>query len=557
MKLSTKMNQLRRQGRAPSFRPNSGFLTIPAGIMGLNYVDSIDKMKPAYSLELDNFLPQEGRLEFRKGSTEYDNVNDYTGITDNNPVISLVNHSDTLIAITTTSLYNTNRKTKINSSDLNYRTGINASEINSVLWHGYTWICCNNNTQAPIRLNPRVANQWENTEITFNFPYTFSSEETSPASSSEFIQAFPYKNRLWFVEEGNTRLWYTPLNAAASGELSSFDIGEVAGGLREVKFLTSLTYDSGEGIDDTLIIYCIDNENNGRILQYSGIDPEANDGTGFRLKGNYDVAVPVGSYPWLKFGGDVLVLTDRGILSLSSMLSGDPRKRRVSNKIDPKLRDYALNYKENPFWFINKLEGENLLLINVPQNTVKTQFALNLTTGAWSSFSGWNINCVIVYEDKILAGFSNGRILELFNGITDISENETEEPLRITGRWQSAYRVIRTEHVKFEYTRPFLETQGNLQVNLNLLVNYERASTASLRENAITIGTSGGLGTSWEGLTWANWRWGSPIKKLRKRFKTSANGNAVSVVISVISQTSIFNLYSCDVLYSGGGFFDQ
>ncbi len=122
-----------------------------------------------------------------------------------------------------------------------------------------------------------------------------------------------YRERLFFVENNLLSFYYLGAGAI-SGAGARFQLGQICNRGGYTMAVATWTIDAGDGADDHLV--AITSE--GEAVVYKGTDPSSS--TTWSLVGVYYVGRPLGRRCLFKFGGDLLLLTDRGLLPLSQDL---------------------------------------------------------------------------------------------------------------------------------------------------------------------------------------------------------------------------------------------
>jgi hypothetical protein len=214
-----------------------------------------------------------------------------------------------------------------------------------------------------------------------------------------------------------------------TGAATEFDFGtEFAHGGYLVA-LVSWTVDSGDGIDDRLVIV----GSQGDITIYQGTDPD--DPAKFSKIGTWYVGpLPGGRRCVSQSGGDVLILTQFGLLPVSRLQSSAhvpvDVQAHISFLIDPLLARLMQLYAAYPYWSIASLPREELILIQLPdqiQSPGGNFLAYKTPTGAWSLLNGTRYTNIVSIDNQIYAGTNDGRVVQAFNGALDNVLLETPE----------------------------------------------------------------------------------------------------------------------------------
>ena len=106
------------------------------------------------------------------------------------------------------------------------------------------------------------------------------------------------------------------------------------------------TIDGGNGPNDYLVFITSE----GEVALYTGIDP--NDATAFTKVGTFYVAAPLGDRCFLRYGSDVLILTENGAFALSTVLSAiaADRSKSISDRISQAFAYATSSFRTNLGW---------------------------------------------------------------------------------------------------------------------------------------------------------------------------------------------------------------
>jgi len=241
--------------------------------------------------------------------------------------------------------------------------------------------------------------------------------ELNGVASDKISHLNTYRNRVWMVETGSMNAWYLPTDSIAGtvGQVSLSGVFQKGGSLL---FTATWSLDTGAGLDDKIVFV----SSEGEVAVYQG-DPSD---TAFGLVGLYEASPPLGKNAWLKVGGDLLILTQIGIIPLSAIISKDPGAlalAAVSRNIQPDWVKEAQLRSGLP-WEIMKWSAENVAIVSCPVTssvsaTPPICFAVNLETGAWSKITGWNARCLVLHDDRAYFGTNDGRLVRMETGGSD------------------------------------------------------------------------------------------------------------------------------------------
>lgn len=212
--------------------------------------------------------------------------------------------------------------------------------------------------------------------------------------AADIVFVMSWKNRMWYIEKNSTSAWYSDVGVFG-GTLTEFNFGSRFryGGILAV--LADWTLDSGEGPDD----YIVAVSSAGDVIVYSGTDPSSS--ATFGLIGLWFVgAVPFGRRIISLYGGDMLLLSTYGLISMGALLEGkDPfsLEASLSWKIQAFINTALQATRAQFGWEIKIHPNLSRLVISSPLEAGKpfTQYVYDLNLKAWSI---WNDMPMITSE---------------------------------------------------------------------------------------------------------------------------------------------------------------
>jgi hypothetical protein len=228
-----------------------------------------------------------------------------------------------------------------------------------------------------------------------------------------------HQHRLWVVEKDTANGWFLPPDAI-KGTFQKYDFGPLFSKGGFLQFLSTWTLDDGSGATDHLIAV----SSRGEAVVYEGTDPE--DDQAWRLTGVYFIGAPMaGRRAFCKAGGDQYVLTQQGVVSMSSVLTSTRvnqfEDRLVTNKIQFLISELTSAYSPLFGWDMKYFPKDNMLIMNVPSVTVggNIQLAANQITNAWTEFLGIDSVCWNAFGSQQFFGDYSGRVLMFWTGTID------------------------------------------------------------------------------------------------------------------------------------------
>lgn len=235
-------------------------------------------------------------------------------------------------------------------------------------------------------------------------------------TTSTLSHVWAYRNRLFFVQTGTMNAWALPVDSigGAAIQISLAGVFKNGGSLLSGG---SWSYDAGNGINDR----CVFVSDNGEVAVFEGGDPsDIND---WRLTGRYDITPIMGKKGLLQIGGDLLLITQDGIVPMSQVVQKDPAAlslAAVTKNIEPEWRREVIS-RRGLNWEIIKFPQYNMGIVSLPNTSTTSAycFVVNLETGAWAKYTGWDANCLALHDDWAYFGTSTGTIMKMEIGGSD------------------------------------------------------------------------------------------------------------------------------------------
>lgn len=351
-----------------------------------------------------------------------------------------------------------------------------------------------------------------------------------------------HKNRVWFTQEGTLKAWYLATNAI-SGAATAFDLSAIARKGGYLMGMLTWTIDAGYGVDDLAAWIT----SNGEVIIYRGTDPASV--TTWALVGVFEIGAPIGRRCMMKFGGDLLLLTQDGVVPMAQGLQSsrlDPRVN-LTDKIQQAVSEAATIYSGNFGWQLLYYAKANMLIMNIPvaQGSQQQQYAMNTINKSWCNFQDVSANCWELFNDDPYFG-GNGYVGHFWNGFSDYPTQSTPVNINVTAL--QAFNYCGSSNQKhFRMIRPILNTNGQPATYANVNVDFDQSdTTAALSYNA----TGAAL---WDVALWdaALWSGGLQIQKAWQ----GANpiGFCMGVQLKGASQGIETHWMATDVEFASGG----
>jgi hypothetical protein len=359
---------------------------------------------------------------------------------------------------------------------------------------------------------------------------------TGPTTSN-FTSVETYRQRLYFLHKDFLGFYYLPADSIG-GAATAFRIGSLCrlGGKAVGQGTWSI--DGGSGPDDHYAVAT----SNGEVVVWHGSDPGVV--ANWTLGGVFSLGKPMGVNCFVKFGGDLLYLSENGVIPMSTILqsTGLNYTSSLTAKIQALIMKQTQLYGNNAGWKIHVNPKRSLVLINVPvSSTISTQFVYNSQSKAWSTFSGWNAADFIEYNGETY--FTTGGVIaKAFDGTSDFGND--------------IKAVCDTSFARF----------GTRQQLLPLMIRAIYASNASIgyslgiAQDFSAIYTDTGFGTTsasggvWDSALWNTAFWGGGFDMHRDWVTIAARGAiALSTRFSVLSKHATTVLLAFDYKFAEQG----
>ena len=383
--------------------------TTPAPVKGLNAYDSIVAMPPGFAIVLRNFFAQPYGCQVRKGYRKHvtegilgnvESLASHNGLTGSKLYAwALDNTTGTMYDVSTPNAPAVQKLTGLKNARWQHCNLANAAGVHMV---------CVNGEDNMIWVQPNDAI----IQVTSG---DGSVNTISGVDPKTFIDVYSHQKRLWFVEKNSSRGWYLPPEQI-TGVAKSFNFGTnwTRGGY--LSQIITWTIDDGNGADDHLA--AISSE--GQVSIYTGTDVEAVDN--WSLQGVYYAGAPAGRRAAVRYGGDIMMITEFGQVMMSDLLKStkvNPAEQNFSKYVQ-QLISQAVSLSRDEFgWQPFIFPAENMVIINIPATkTTSYQLVMNDITKAWSEFIGYNAYCWELHEQLPFFG-SFGGVYRAWEGTSD------------------------------------------------------------------------------------------------------------------------------------------
>jgi len=428
-------------------------MSVAAPIKGWNTRDPLANMDSRYAITLDNWLPGTGSVDVRPGMTAWE-----TGI----PAIveSLLAWkgpaSEKLFAFTSAGVYDVTAGgvagASVQARTSGYSCGVNFTTTGGaflVTVNGVDDLAYTNGT-------------------TWTTIASFAITGGGSINTNQLQNVNSFKRSLYFIPKNSMSFFYLPIDSI-TGTVSEYPLGGLFPKGGSLVAMGTWTIDGGFGSED----YSMFITSEGQAAVYLGTNPDSV--STWTLKGIYDLSPPLGLKCFCKFGGDLLVLTRRGLVSMTKILQ-DTRlspSASLSDVIGEAFSVAMASTGEQRGWEVIEFPDKNCLVCNVPQAefSFSHQYVMNTKTGAWCRFKGWDGFTFCFFNAKLYMGMV-ARVTQVFTPGNDLDASITAE-----AKTAYSYYSPRSRIKSWKLLRANLNIGGTISVNLALDTDFAKDGT--------------------------------------------------------------------------------
>jgi hypothetical protein len=497
--------------------------SIPAPIGGWNRRDAIADMPETDAIILDNMIPGTEGVSLRNGRDTH-----VTGL--GTYIESLMEYSPPsgvpkLFAAVPTAIY-----------DVTAAGAVGAAAVSSLTngrWQHTMFATASANFLVLANGADSVRNydgsSWTTPSIT-------------NVSSADLIHVTAHAQRLWFVEKNKLDAWYLGVSAI-SGAATKLPLGQFCKLGGYLVAIGSWSRDGGSGMDDMWVAVT----SNGEVVIYSGTDPSSS--TTWTQVGVFKIPPPVGRRCIVKAGSDLGILTAVGLIPLSAVLAANQSGQAlvaITDKISGAFKDYYQRSGTAFGWQVIEYPEKQLILVNIPytERSIQYQAVMNVRTGAWCRFTGFDFGCFSLLGSSLYAGDNTGTVWKY--SLEGHDDDGDEISATILQAFTNCGSLL---HKEVTQARPILMGPGNYTPVVEIKVDYDtRAPTA---EAGVTATTE----PLWNVALWNVSFWSSGSVQ-RKEWQSVSGGGLVIAPAIKISIAKELVINRTDILYEESGLVD-
>ena len=376
--------------------------------------------------------------------------------------------------------------------------------------------------------------------ITITFP------TGSTLTTADLAYVWIYQNRLWFIEKNSLNAWYLPVDQVG-GQLTLFPLGGVfpRGGTLMWGQSWSLSSGGNGGLSDQ----CVFCTTEGEIASYQGIDP--GQAASWSKVGTYRIGRPLGRKALIRAGGDLVIATTVGFVSLQMASQADYAalgRMAVSSPIEDEWAQ-AVRIRGEADWRCQVWADGQMVLVAPPTPAAQQPvvFVANSVTGAWGKITGWDITAMEAFQGRLYFGSRDGNVRWGWTGGND-------EGLPYTGHLLPLYDSMGAPaSIKLvKVARAVMRSLYPVTEKVTAMFGFSLAMPSP--PNAVTIP----IGNEWDNATWNESLWDADRAAVFKDDWRSVGGSGsdVSIALQITSGADIpldVELIRIDLTYATAG----
>lgn len=493
-------------------------VSLPAPTGGWNARDGLTAMQPLDAVTLTNWFPATTECVLRSGYTKH-----ATGIA--GQVETLMAYSggatDKFFAIADGKVYDVTSSGAVGAAVV---TGLTNSRWGycNIATPGGNFLSMANGVDAPRNYD---GTSWTTPVIT-------------GVTATTLENPILYAQRQFFIGKNTLKTWYLPTDSIA-GAANPVDVAPFATKGGYIVSHGTWTIDAGQGVDDHYVIMT----SKGQVIVYQGTDPS--NANSWSMVGVWDIGSPVGPRSLYKYAGDMLVVCQDGVIPMSAALQSSRvnPKVAITDKIQYAISEAITSYGSNFGWQLLYVPTINQLWLNVPvqEGANQQQFVMNTISGSWCNYTGWNANCLELFQDNAYFG-GDGYVGRAWNSGADDGQQINGYGLQAFNNFNGAGTLKR-----FTMSRPILRTNGTPAIYAGIDVDFDLSDTSEPLTAPASLATG-----VWDSSNWDNSIWSGPLKVLQYWQGIHGVGYYGAPIVKTSSLGSELRWVSTDIVIEGG-----
>jgi hypothetical protein len=506
----------------------SVIITMPPPVGGWNARDSLPMMPPTDAVQLTNVVPWPSDVRTRLGSTDW-----VTGFT--SPVQTLMPFnsatpgSKKLFAAAGTAIYDATSSGAVGAAVVSGQTNAQWQYVNFATSAGQ-FLCAVNGADSYETYN---GSTWT---ATATMPITGG----GTLNMNTVIGIAIYQSTLYFIPTNTLGFYYLPAQQI-TGTVTYFNLAALCKKGGYLVAIDTWTVDGGQGPQDYFV--ALTSEGEVVVFQGSAFSIAIGSPGYMNMVGVYFIARPIGRRCTWKYGGDLLILTERGIFPISVALAAASIDKRVAitDKIEPAFVANAQSFFSTFGWQLESHTQGQFLLVNVPSSP-PTQLIMQFQSKGWANFTGWSANCFLYFNGVMYYGGAT-TVTQCYLGKSD---NGNQINTTILPAFTQLRIIGQQKHVKL--VRPYFSADGNFNFAIGAAVDYLVPYAPNAPQSAPTTNSL------WDVALWDVGVWGS-LDAQSKPWTTVQSFPCVAFTpfFQIATNSSTIKLEAYDIVFARGG----
>lgn len=243
----------------------------------------------------------------------------------------------------------------------------------------------------------------------------------SSLDTSDLSYVWVYKQRIWFLEKNSLNAWYLPVDQVG-GELTLWPMGGVF--VRGGTLIWGQAWSSDSGGAGGLSEQCVFTTTEGEVAAYQGLSPDPDQG--WTKVGMYRIGRPMGDKAFMRAGGDIVVATTVGFVSLAAASRQDYAALGQGAVSYPIEDDWAqaVQLRGSTDWRCDVWPDTQMAIISPPAlvGSVPVVFVVNTNTGKWCKFRNWDVRSLGLFGGAMFFGTAAGTVQQAYT--TGLDEDQ-------------------------------------------------------------------------------------------------------------------------------------
>jgi len=244
------------------------------------------------------------------------------------------------------------------------------------------------------------------TAITFPAPF-------AALTTADLSYVWVYKQRIWFIQKNSLNAWYLPVDQIG-GALTLWPMGGVF--VRGGTLIWGQGWSLDSGGAGGLSEQCVFTTTEGEVAAYQGLSPDVDQG--WSKVGIYRIGRPLGDKAFMRAGGDIVIATTVGFVSLAAASQQDYAALGQNAVSYPIEEDWALAVAQrgNVDWRCEVWPDQQMAIVAPPPivGQVQVIFVANVNTGKWCKFTNWGVRSLGLFQGQMFFGTSAGTVQQAY-----------------------------------------------------------------------------------------------------------------------------------------------